>query len=106
MDYYIFIFVLALIIELIKALFGNKKNHNSSYHFNNSFFSQSINTAKNKSAPPNKLSWKEKQFEKEADLWGLSSEDRRLAKEERMSPADFIEAEERNDDELDTDEWE
>lgn len=32
--------------------------------------------------------------------------DKRITKEERMSPADFIEAEERDDDELITDEWE
>ena len=50
------------------------------------------------------LSWKEKEFEKEAKLWGLSAEDKRIAKEERMSPADFIEAEEIDDDELITDE--
>ena len=52
------------------------------------------------------LSWEEEEFEREADLWGLSKEDRRIAKEERMSPAEFIEAEERDDDELFTDEWE
>lgn len=49
---------------------------------------------------------KKTEFDKEADLWGLSEEDRRIAKEERMSPADYIEAEERDDDVLDTDEWE
>lgn len=42
-------------------------------------------------------------FDKEADLWGLSKEDRKIAKQERMSPADYIEAEERNDDNLDYD---
>ena len=31
---------------------------------------------------------------------------KKMAKEERMSPADFVEAEERDDDELITDEWE
>ena len=51
-------------------------------------------------------SYKDMEFDKEADLWGLSNEDRRIAKDERMSPADFIEAEERDDDELITDEWE
>jgi len=44
-------------------------------------------------------------FEKESKLWGLSDEDKKIAKQERMSPADFIEAEERDDDELFTDEW-
>ena len=50
--------------------------------------------------------YKEEQFDKEAKLWGLSEEDKRIAKEDIMSPADFIEAEERDDDELITDEWE
>lgn len=52
------------------------------------------------------LSWKEEEFEREADLWGLSKEDRRITKEERMTPAEFIEAEEYDDDELFLDEWE
>ena len=52
------------------------------------------------------LSWEEEKFEREADLWGLSEEDRRIAKEERMTPAEFIEAEEYDDDELLKDEWE
>ena len=43
------------------------------------------------------------QFDKESELWSLSNEDKRIAKEERMTPADYIEAEERNDDNLDTD---
>lgn len=62
---------------------------------------------KEKKKPKKKeLSWKEQKFEEEADLWGLSKEDRRIAKEERVSPADFIEAEEYDDDELLLDEWE
>ena len=52
------------------------------------------------------LSWKELEFEKEADLWGLSKEERRIAKEEGMTPAEYIEAEEYDDDELLLDEWE
>jgi len=43
---------------------------------------------------------------KKQNYGGLSEEDKRIAKEERMSPADFVEAEERDDDELITDEWE
>ena len=39
-------------------------------------------------------------FDKEADLWGLSQEDRKRAREEGFSPADYVEAEERDDDEL------
>ena len=53
-----------------------------------------------------KIVYKDEEFNREADLWGLSEEDRRIAKEERISPADYIEAEERDDDELFTDEWE
>lgn len=52
------------------------------------------------------MSWEEREFEREADLWGLSKEDRRIAKEERMSPAEFVEAEEYDDNELLLDEWE
>ena len=53
----------------------------------------------------NKRSWEEKEFDKQADLWGLSKEDRRIAKQERMSPADYVEAEESDDDELLKDDW-
>ena len=53
-----------------------------------------------------KLSWKEEEFEREAKLWGLSEEDKQIAKTEGFTPADFVEAEERMDDILDTDEWE
>ena len=52
-----------------------------------------------------KLSWKEEEFEREAKLWGLSEEDKQIAKAEGFTPADFVEAEERMDDILDTDEW-
>lgn len=48
----------------------------------------------------------ESDFERESKLWGLSKEDKKSAKEERMSPADYIEAEEYDDDNLDLDEWE
>ena len=48
----------------------------------------------------------DEKFENDAKLWSLSETDKRIAKQERMSPADFIEAEERDDDELVTDEWE
>ncbi len=45
----------------------------------------------------------EEKFEKEADKLGLSKKDRKRAKEEEMSPAEYIEAEERDDDNLDYD---
>ena len=50
-----------------------------------------------------KTSWRDKEFDKEARLWGLSKEDKKIAKEERMSPADYVEALENDDDELDED---
>lgn len=56
---------------------------------------------KEKQKRKNKISWKDKEFEKESNLWGLSNEDKRIAKEERMSPADYDEAVENDDDELD-----
>ena len=37
------------------------------------------------------------------NMWGLSKEDKRIARQERMSDADYIEAEERDDDNLDYD---
>jgi len=45
----------------------------------------------------------ESSFDKESNLWGLSKEDRQIAKQERMSPADYIESLERDDDNLDSD---
>lgn len=42
-------------------------------------------------------------FNREANLWGLSNEDKRIARQERMSPADYTEAEENDDDDLDYD---
>ncbi len=45
-----------------------------------------------------KRNYKDEKFDKEAELWGLSEENKKIAKEERMSPADFVEAEERDDD--------
>lgn len=59
-----------------------------------------------KKEKPKKVSWKEEEFEREAKLWGLSEEDKQIAKAEGFTPADFVEAEERMDDILDTDEWE
>lgn len=62
-----------------------------------------MNVKSNKVA---KRNYKDEEFDKEVELFGLSEEYKRIAKEERMTPADFIEAEERDDDELITDEWE
>lgn len=63
-------------------------------------------TFKGSSKPKRGSKTKKDKFDREADLWGLSKEDRRLAKEERMSPADYVEAEEYDDDELLKDDWE
>lgn len=52
---------------------------------------------------PQKTKTYKSAFDKEADLWGLSNQDRKIAKQEGMSPADYIEAEERDDDNLDFD---
>lgn len=86
------------------------KNHNYQSRNKCSDVKQNTNIDNNDSTKLTNLSkektWNEVEFEKEAALWGLSKEERRIAKEERMTPAEFIEAEERTDDELLTDEWE
>lgn len=93
-------FIFVLIFQMI---FKN----NTSYEFDNGYnWSKEHNTKKKTVKKYKNKSYKDLEFDEDADLWGLSGEDRKLAKEERMSPADFIEAEERDDDELVTDEWE
>lgn len=42
-------------------------------------------------------------YTKDNNIWGLSKEDKRIARQERMSDADYIEAEEIDDDNLDYD---
>lgn len=54
---------------------------------------------------PNNKSPKKDKFAKRSNIWGLSKEDEKIAKQERMTPADYIEAEENNDDELLKDDW-
>ena len=62
---------------------------------------------KSKTKTPSKQTFKHKQrtyeYDQENDIWHLSKEDKRIAKSERMSYADYIEAEERDDDNLDND---
>lgn len=97
-------FMFELIIALFKGLFYILK-----FIFggvSNRVGAVSTISNNRKKQKKNKNSYKDEEFDREADLWGLSKEERRIAKEERMSPADFIEAEERDDDVLDTDEWE
>lgn len=65
------------------------------------YIEETKSSSKEKIQRKNKVPWKDKEFEKESNLWGLSNEDRRIAKEERMSPADYDEAEENDDDVLD-----
>lgn len=109
MFYYIFILMIDMtklvcnliiwLFQTIYNIFSKKKIH---IYFPESSFKKT-NVKSNKVV---KRNYKDEEFDKEAELWGLSEEDKRIAKEERMSPADFIEAEERADDELITDEWE
>ena len=104
----IYVIAKEIIIHIL-ALFGLIFSNNG----NNKYNKQQKNNIKvynyyQEEPQPKKakktLSFKEEEFEKEAELWGLSEEDKRIAKEERMTPAEFIEAEERDDDELFTDE--
>lgn len=84
--YYICYLVVSLIISMITGKkVGAPKKFN--VNFNNN----------------KKTSWKEDEFEKEANILGLSKEDKRIAKEEGMNPSDYIEAEENDDDVLDED---
>jgi hypothetical protein len=109
MFYYIFILMIEItklfcyfiiwLFQTIYNIFSKKKIH---INFPESSFKKT-NVKSNKVV---KRNYKDEEFDKEAKLWGLSKEDKRIAKEERMSPADFVEAEERDDDELITDEWE
>lgn len=104
----IYVIAKEIIIHIL-ALFGLIFSNNG----NNKYNKQQKNNIKvynyyQEEPQPKKakktLSFKEEKFEKEAELWGLSEEDKRIAKEERMTSAEFIEAEERDDDELFTDE--
>lgn len=94
----------------ISNLLTNNISKNHNYQSNNKYsdIKPNTNIDNNGSIKLTNLSkeknWKEVEFEKEATLLGLSKEDRRIAKEERMTPAEFVEAEERDDDELFTDE--
>ena len=112
MFYYIFILMIDMtklvcnliiwLFQTIYNIFSKKKIKKIHINFPESSFKKT-NVKSNKVV---KRNYKDEEFDKEAELWGLSEEDKRIAKEERMSPADFIEAEERDDDELITDEWE
>ena len=98
------VWTIQIIINLVKFIISLfKKNYRPRYSKLSSINDFKSDTS-NKTA--NKGYSRKSDFDREADLWGLSKEDRRIAKEERMSPADYIEAEERDDDVLDTDEWE
>lgn len=105
--FYIFIhFILAIIngiITLIESIFFIKTKKQSPNEEN---IIEIINTPPKKHSHKKKYinpSWKEAEFNKQADLWNLSPYERKIAKQERMSPTDYIEAEERDDDNLDID---
>ena len=107
MFYYIFILMIdmaKLVCYFIVWLFQVIYNIFSKKKMNINFPESSFKKTNVKSNKVVKRNYKDEEFDKEAKLWELSEEDKRIAKEERMSPADFIEAEERADDELITDE--
>lgn len=99
------VWMIQIIINIIKFIVSlcSKKKYRPSYTKLISFGELKDNS--NYRSKTKKVNKKSK-FDEDADLWGLSLEDRKIAKEEGMSPADFVEAEERDDDELFTDEWE
>ena len=103
-------YIVALIFHLIKGIVNLILNKNgkktTNLKSNIEFVDYGFEESKVNNKSNNKSYWFDNKFEKEADLWGLTKEDRRIAKEEGMSPADFIEAEEYDDDELFKDEWE
>lgn len=92
-------YLIIWLFQIIYNIFSKNKIHIN-------FPESSFKETKVKPDKTVKRNYKDEEFEREAELWGLSEEDKRIAKEERMSPADFVEAEERDDDELITDEWE
>lgn len=101
-SYYACVFVFRLIINIIAMIIGfTSSNNQNNYNSHTTYY----NTSNKKNKKIKEASWKEKNFEKESKLWGLSNEDKRIAKQERMSPADYIEAEEYDDDELLKDDW-
>lgn len=103
--FYIFKFtfwILETIFNIIISIFVPKSIRRVN---TTTYYQPNYNKSKSKVIDLTEDEYDEK-FEKEAKLWSLSEEDKRIAKQERMSPADFIEAEERDDDELVTDEWE
>ena len=90
MFYYIFILMIDMaklvyyfivwLFQVIYNIFSKKKIH---INFPESSFKKT-NVKSNKVV---KRNYKDEEFDKEAKLWGLSEEDKRIAKEERMSPA-------------------
>jgi len=101
---YIVNFIIAFVIELITKKRYSNNMKKPTINIKN-FTTTKNSSPKRQNTKIFDTSYEEKKFEEEAELWGLSEEDKRIAKQERMSPADFIEAEERDDDLLDTDEF-
>ena len=95
------VWIVQIIINIIKFIVSlcSKRNYRPSY-------TRLVSFSEFKDKGNKKKINKKSEFDEEADLWDLSCEDRRIAKKERMTPADYVEAEERDDDELFTDEWE
>ena len=89
-----YLYCIKSIPELIKGISSLSSKKKNNYNYNKNTTNRVVST-NNK-----KTNIKESQFDKEAKLWGLTEEDKRIAKEERLSPSDYIEAEERDNDEL------
>ena len=93
MFYYIFILMIdmtKLVCNLIIWLFQTIYNIFSKKKIHINFPESSFKKTNVKSNKVVKRNYKDEEFDKEAKLWGLSEEDKRIAKEETMTPADFI----------------
>lgn len=88
----IFAGFITIIKEAINFITGKSLNNikNTNYHI------EPKKTFKKKN--------KTYEYDKNNNIWRLTEEEKRIAKEEKMTPAEYIEAEERDDDNLDFDE--
>lgn len=100
MGFYLLRFIIEVCFLLSKYIFS------TFFDMFNDLARIEANSPRNIKTKIRKDSYKDLKFDNEAKLWGLSEEDKKIAKKERMSPADFIKAEETDDDELIYNEWE
>lgn len=94
---YIIVLIFYLIKEIVNFILNKNGKKTSKFHSKNKFEHQNIEfvdydieESKVSNISQNKSSWFENKFEKEADLWGLSKEDRRIAKEERRKKKELV----------------